>query len=63
MKKIEKLGPNTIKRNDIQLNLLKTITGHWERKESNEEFSDILAMFKKNLESHKQFLEKLEEKA
>ncbi len=52
---------------DIQLNLLKSITDHWEikqkRNESDEEFSDTLAFFKKNLESHKQFLEKLEETA
>ena len=61
------MGPNSMKRVDIQLNLLNSITDHWEikqkRNESDEEFSDTLAFFKKNLESHKQFLEKLEETA
>lgn len=57
------MGPNSMKRVDIQLNLLSTITTHWERKDSNEEFSEILAMFKENLESHKQFLTELEETA
>jgi len=61
------MGPNTIKRVEIQLSLLTAITDHWEIKQkinqSDEEFSALLAMFKKNLERHKQWLEKREETA
>jgi len=48
-----------IKRVDIQLNLLDAIIKHWEikqkRNESDQEFTDTLAFFRKNLFASKQF--------